>query len=241
MIPKSRKRPRPCGVTNTLPACMSPWNRPWTTAPSIHARMPVRRMSSRSWPAGFQHVAVVHRHALDEGHHEHTLPHHPVDRVRSKTRARVVAAAGRGWPRTSPCPPASRREVELLTHRDGQVLDDGGGVRDLAQCPSPFESTKARSEQKFQVALNSTTQARAADLHHDVGAVEEPRPVDLGDRRRRERLERRSRRRGGRAAAPELPLDDPDHARRRLRRHVVEQAPHLGGQPRRGTGRGSTP
>ncbi len=78
MIPKSRKATLPSGVTNRLPAWMSPWKRPWTRALSIS--LALRTSSVRSCPRP-QVVAVVDGGAVDVGHHEHPLGHEAVDRL----------------------------------------------------------------------------------------------------------------------------------------------------------------
>ena len=51
MIPKSSSAVRPSGSTKRLPPCRSPWNTPWTSAPSRNEMRPVRSSAFVSIPA----------------------------------------------------------------------------------------------------------------------------------------------------------------------------------------------
>ncbi|CAB4584373.1 unannotated protein [freshwater metagenome] len=52
-MPKSSSAVRPSASTKRLPPCRSPWNTPYTMAPSMSATIAVRTTSSVSMPASF--------------------------------------------------------------------------------------------------------------------------------------------------------------------------------------------
>ena len=129
MMPKSRKAISPSGVTKRFPAWTSPWKKPCSSAP-LHPRPHAGAHEA------FEVVAlrpgaraVVDRRAVDEGHDQHPLAHHPVDR-RGDDDAVVVPATQVGGELDH-----RRRllaEVELGAQRRGEVVDDGDGVERLA-------------------------------------------------------------------------------------------------------------
>lgn len=122
---------------------------------------------------------VVDGSALDEAHHEHSFGDEAIDRFGQ--RHRLVMA------RTSQVPSERRHrcrlvaEVELAAQGGREVVDDGDGVRHLADGAGMLEYRGQHAEEP-QVALDGATEVRAPHLHGHSATVVENGGVDLGDR-----------------------------------------------------------
>ena len=122
-------------------------------------------------------------------------------------------------------------EVELLDDRLGEQLDEcrrvgQGGDRDAA------DEVGRQPRHDPQVVAHETVDGGPLDLDDDVLAGAQPRPVDLGDRRRRERraVERLEH---VLEARPEILLDGPAHVVERLGGDLVAAFLELVDQLRR--------
>ena len=225
---------------NTLPACMSPWNSPCTKALSIHARIPVRRMSSRSWPAA-RRASVS---STDT----------PSTKVITSTRSPTIPAIGAGTTTGAGAgrgrevggegrhvaPPRARRSSSsrMVTARSSTIARRGwrpGRARRLRR------ARPARSAEELQVALDPAAQVRAGGPSRPRRCRRRAGPGGPG-RSRPPRAGSTSKSAKSRpSGAPQLALDDPDDPRAWAPGARRRAAGASRWRAARGTGRGSTP
>src|SRR5690606_24104473 len=157
---------------------------------------------------------VADRDAVDALHRQHVGPAIvPVDlRHVELVRVREIALQLRRVRGLA-------QQVDLVHQRLLELLDDLDGPQAPSVRPVALGEPRELIEH-LDVALDQSTDIRTQDLHDDLGAVDEPRRMHLGDRRGGERLALEMREDLGDRTV-ERTLEQRERDVRRERRHLV--------------------
>src|SRR5204862_7349077 len=97
-------------------------------------------------------------------------------------------------------------EIEFAAEMYLELLAERSQLQQPGSLGALFEEADRRGDH-VQVEVDLLDDPRSAHLDDDVAAVGQERTMDLGDRRRRERLRIEPRERVGAAVRPDGPLD----------------------------------